>query len=112
MNKYYLFVLTTIILLSTELSAQREIIGMWEFTSVQVGDQTMTPVAKWAKYNSDGTFQSGNGWTQNSIGTWNYNDTFVPSVLSSVSFLCLKSTTQHIQIGSIFPFTVLSGAMN
>ena len=32
----------------------------------------MTPVAKWTKINEDYSFQSGNGWLQNSAGTWKY----------------------------------------
>ena len=45
-------------------------IGLWIVESVAVGDQNMTPVSKWTRINSDGTFQSGNGWLQHSSGTW------------------------------------------
>lgn len=55
-------------------SAAQPVVGLWGVSSVKVGDRTMTPVAKWFKNNSDGTFQSGNGWTQNSIGTWTYDE--------------------------------------
>lgn len=49
------------------------IVGFWGVSSVVVGERTMTPVAKWFRYNSDGTFQSGNGWTQNAVGTWTFD---------------------------------------
>ncbi|MEM7297681.1 MAG: hypothetical protein AAF391_05380 [Bacteroidota bacterium] len=48
-------------------------VGLWEVLSVNVGDQTMTPVARWFQYNEDGTCTGGNGWTQNSVGTWTYD---------------------------------------
>lgn len=66
----------------TNLTTAQPVIGFWGFTSVMVGERNMTPVAKWAKYSPDGTFISGNGWTQNSIGTWVYNEEtneFTPS---------------------------------
>ncbi len=54
--------------------AQKEkMIGLWEIEKVEVGEENMTPVAKWTKINEDGTFQSGNGWLQNSSGTWQYD---------------------------------------
>lgn len=53
---------------------KNRIIGFWEMESVTVGEQNMTPVAKWTKINADGTFQSGNGWLQNSAGTWSYDE--------------------------------------
>lgn len=50
------------------------VIGLWEVTSVKVGDKSMTPIAKWSRFNADGTYQSGNGWTQNDAGTFNYDE--------------------------------------
>ncbi len=50
-----------------------QVSGMWEFTKVTLGDEEVTPVAKWTRLNEDGTFQSGNGWVQNAEGTWNYD---------------------------------------
>jgi len=56
------------------INAQKnKIIGFWEIKNVMVGDQNMTPVAKWTKINADGSFQAGNGWLQNSEGSWNYD---------------------------------------
>lgn len=47
----------------------------------------MTPVAKWTKINDDGSFQSGNGWLQNAIGTWTYDavsHTFSPEETNGI----------------------------
>src|SRR5690606_30317287 len=51
----------------------QQMIGFWVVDKVMVGDQDLTPVAKWFKYHKDHTYQSGNGWTQNDIGTWAYD---------------------------------------
>ena len=55
------------------LNAQ-EITGFWEFKKVDVGGKIKTPVAKWTKIENDHTYRSGNGWLQNSVGTWTYDD--------------------------------------
>lgn len=68
--------------LFTNLTTAQSVVGFWGFTSVSVGEQNMTPVAKWVKYNPDGTFVSVNGWPQNQIGTWEYNEKtkeFIPT---------------------------------
>ena len=39
-----------------------------------VGDRDVTPVAKWFRYHADQSYQSGNGWSQNSMGTWTYDE--------------------------------------
>ncbi len=44
--------------------------GLWIVEDVRIGDETMTPVAKWFRYNSDGTYVGGNGFLQNDEGTW------------------------------------------
>lgn len=67
----FLFIFMTI---GFTVQAQK-ITGLWEVTKVEMGDQSMTPVAKWTRINKDGTYQSGNGWLQNSIGTWSYDKT-------------------------------------
>lgn len=70
--KNLLALLLLIISLSTY--AQKEkFIGFWEIEKVEVGEENMTPVSKWTRINGDGTFQSGNGWLQNSSGTWKYD---------------------------------------
>jgi hypothetical protein len=54
-------------------SFAQSIVGFWEVTEVTVGSEIKTPVAKWTKVNADGTYQAGNGWLQNSEGTWLYD---------------------------------------
>ena len=49
--------------------------GLWEITSVQVGNKAMTPTAKWTRILKDGTYQSGNGWLQNAEGSWTNDKT-------------------------------------
>ena len=63
-----------LILISFSTYAQEEtVIGFWEVEVVEVGEENMTPVAKWFKINTDGTYQAGNGWLQNGQGNWNYD---------------------------------------
>lgn len=47
--------------------------GLWIVESVIVGEQEMTPNARWMRFNADHSQQSGNGWLQHSYGTWNLN---------------------------------------
>lgn len=74
--------LTILLFFSTiSIIKAQKIIGFWEVTKVEVGDKLMTPLAKWTKINSDGTFQSGNGWLQNAEGSWTFDNkrsTFSP----------------------------------
>lgn len=44
--------------------------GLWLVKSVTVGEDEMTPNARWMRFNDDGTQQSGNGLFQHSFGTW------------------------------------------
>ncbi len=55
------------------VSAQEDITGLWEITDVHVGEQEMTPVARWTRIHSDFTFESGNGWLRNALGTYTYD---------------------------------------
>ncbi|MFC4874597.1 hypothetical protein [Negadavirga shengliensis] len=62
------------IILTVSLSANAQsVVGFWTVDQVKVGDKNLTPVAKWFKYHIDHTYQAGNGWTQNDIGTWEYD---------------------------------------
>lgn len=56
------------------ISYSQEVIGLWEIKKVEVGDKIVTPISKWTKINADGSYQSGNGWVQNSEGKWNYDE--------------------------------------
>lgn len=71
MLKAVLIVITVII---PPLSSAQSFTGFWEVKEVKVGGKLKTPVAKWTRIHPDGSYQSGNGWIQNSVGTWRYND--------------------------------------
>lgn len=62
--------LLTVVLSIWATWAYAQIEGLWEIKQVTVGNQMMTPTAKWTRINSDSTYQSGNGWLQNSEGAW------------------------------------------
>lgn len=47
--------------------------GLWIVKSVAVGEEEMTPNARWTRFNSDKTQESGNGRFQHSYGTWKLN---------------------------------------
>lgn len=68
-----LLINTLLLFAITGYAQQGKLVGLWEMTRVLVGDEVMTPVAKWTKINTDGTFKSGNGWLQNSYGSWQYD---------------------------------------
>ncbi|MBK7872625.1 MAG: hypothetical protein IPJ74_19060 [Saprospiraceae bacterium] len=69
-NKIILFT-CFLILLHINVIAQIE--GLWIVKKVLVGNEVMTPVAKWVKLEAGGTQLSGNGWLQHTFGTWNYD---------------------------------------
>lgn len=52
-----------------------EIPGLWKVDKVTVGDEFLTPTAKWFLFESNGRQTGGNGWVQNSLGTWTFNAT-------------------------------------
>ncbi|WP_296705818.1 hypothetical protein [Algoriphagus sp.] len=67
-------VILAFILVSFSGFAQKEtMVGLWEVEKVSVGEENMTPVAKWFRLNADDTYQGGNGWLQSSKGNWNYD---------------------------------------
>lgn len=51
----------------------QDIVGLWVVSEVGVNDRTSTPVARWMRFNEDGTQESGNGWLKHSEGFYNYN---------------------------------------
>lgn len=73
-----------LVLLSFHTYAQKEdVIGFWGVEKVAVGEENMTPVAKWFRINTDGSYQAGNGWLQNGQGSWQYdaeNNLYSPKV--------------------------------
>ena len=48
--------------------------GLWIVKDVQISNNSSTPVARWIRFNNDGTQVSGNGWLQHSYGKWTVND--------------------------------------
>lgn len=67
-----LTLLFSFMLLSCE--EKNEFVGMWQVEKVQMGENEMTPIARWMQFNEDGTQTSGNGWLQHSYGTWKLNN--------------------------------------
>jgi len=57
-------------LILTACHTQPSIEGLWIVKQVNVGNQQMTPYARWMRFNADSTQQSGNGWYQHSYGTY------------------------------------------
>ncbi|MFY0593658.1 hypothetical protein [Roseivirga sp.] len=49
------------------------VVGLWEVTEVTVGEEKLTPTAKWFQLLADGSMTSGNGWVQNFDGSFNYD---------------------------------------
>ena len=69
-TQMYLFL---VLLIFSSCGVNKQLEGLWQIEKVEVGNQEMTPIAKWARLNKDQTHESGNGWNQHSIGSWNYN---------------------------------------
>ena len=63
----------TIVLSFLSCEKTKTIEGLWVVKSVIVGDEEMTPNARWTRFNSDLTQESGNGRFQHSYGTWKLN---------------------------------------
>ncbi len=72
MKKILILSLTVIVLLFG-CENKPAIEGLWIVTSVMVGKEKMTPNARWARFNSDFSQESGNGRFQHSYGTWSLN---------------------------------------
>lgn len=47
--------------------------GLWLVKEVKMDNKSMTPIARWMRFNADSTQSSGNGWLQHSIGKWKVN---------------------------------------
>ena len=77
----------TLSLLSAFFVQAQSVTGFWKVTQVTVGDEVMTPVAKWFKINENGTYQAGNGWLQNGVGIWTYHQqdqSFLPEETNGI----------------------------
>ncbi len=76
-----------LMLFLTSAAYAQSVTGFWEIKEVQVGGRLMTPVARWTRINEDGSYQSGNGWQQNSEGTWKYDSNshfFIPEETNGI----------------------------
>lgn len=65
--------LIMIIIMAMSCSEKPSLEGLWVVESVKVGEDEMTPNAKWMRFNADFTQESGNGWFQHSVGAWEFN---------------------------------------
>lgn len=74
-----LMLLTITLFLVFSTNAQVE--GLWQYDQVLVGEEVMTPVSKWSIFKDDGTYFSGNGWTQNESGFWDFNEKSITLVM-------------------------------
>jgi hypothetical protein len=72
-NKFLiLLVLVTIISCKKELS-DFQINGLWLVKKVTMENKEMiTPALNWMLFNPDSTHAFGNGWLQNSVGSWTF----------------------------------------
>lgn len=74
MDKSFISSLLFFVLIFSSFSLKgQEVIGVWEIEEVKVGGDIMTPVAKWTRINTDGTYETGNGWSQSARGEWYYD---------------------------------------
>lgn len=62
-----------LIILLSSCSIERKFEGLWLIEKVQVGEDEMTPIARWTRINKDHTQSSGNGWLQHTVGNWYYD---------------------------------------
>ena len=87
------------------------ITGLWVIEKVLVNDKNLSPTAKWILFEADGTYTSGNGWLQNDLGSWVYDDqqnTLLQSTEAgidpygpfNISFQGEKMTLQRVEEGN------------
>ena len=67
--------------------------GLWAVSKVTVGEEELTPTAKWFELLADGTQTSGNGWVQNFKGQWRFDS-------AASSFLSLDDQGQPDEYGA------------
>lgn len=66
--------LSTLLFLCFYSFSFSQIFGLWEVTQVKVGEESITPIAKWFQLHPDQTYQTGNGGLQNDSGTFTMKD--------------------------------------
>ena len=62
------FVMTLLLSLPSFVLSCQSALGLWAISEVVVGEDTLTPIAKWIQINADLSYESGNGWTKNDQG--------------------------------------------
>lgn len=99
------FISFCLLILITQSCNDKSIYGIWEVSSVSMGDQSMTPIAKWFNIKADGSSTSGNGWLQNSKGTYRYDEssmTYLPinefGVKDSYGAFTIKELTEDLMV--------------
>ena len=78
------------------------IYGLWVVKKVKMGNNEMTPIARWMRFNKDSTQTSGNGWLQHSEGSW---------VLNEINQLSVKNTNGLIDKSGPFNIKFENGSM-
>lgn len=68
MKKSFSILLVLALFISCDRPAT--ITGLWEVTSVSIGDENMTPQGRWMRFYEDGSQESGNGWYKHSEGDY------------------------------------------
>lgn len=70
----FLMLLSIFLTSSCEIESKSSpLIGLWEVSSVQMGDEQMTPQGRWVEFMENGKHNSGNGWIKHSEGKYDYN---------------------------------------
>lgn len=73
MKKLYLGCLICFGLFLPAMHAQ--FTGLWIVEEVKVGEETVTPVAKWFQFDADQSLAGGNGGVRNTLGTYKLDPT-------------------------------------
>ncbi|MFY0631251.1 MAG: hypothetical protein JXR05_12775 [Flavobacteriaceae bacterium] len=98
----FFIVLTALIVgCNNEQQKNNELLGLWEVEKMTMGENSMTPISRWTKFNSDSTLVSGNGWFQHSIGTWSLKD----------NQITIKSTNGVLDEAEPFSFSFMNDKM-
>lgn len=72
---YYanILLLSSVFAFTFQSNLPAQISGLWLVAEVKVGEETLTPIAKWFELDEEGNYRSGNGWLQNMAGSFLYD---------------------------------------
>ena len=73
MKSIRIYIVILIITILSGCQKTQTLTGLWIVKSVKMGNEEMTPNARWMRFNPDFTQESGNGWLQHSAGNWTYS---------------------------------------